>query len=108
MTKRIIPTHPGIVILDEYVRPYGITAKAVSEGTGIPASRLCEIFAGRRGISADTAVRMGRFLDIDPQFFINLQGTYDRIMAEVALETAKPPIRIRAFDFARHPATVSA
>ncbi|MDR2429747.1 MAG: HigA family addiction module antidote protein [Puniceicoccales bacterium] len=84
---------------DEYLTPYGITAKALSKGAGIPESRLCEIFAGRRGISADTAIRLGRFISLDPQFFINLQGTYDRITAEIALENQRPPVRIKPFDF---------
>jgi addiction module HigA family antidote len=93
--KKIVPTHPGIVVWEEYIKPFGITAKAISEATKIPQSRLSDVFAGRRGISADTAVRLGKFLELDPQFFINFQGNYDRFIAEDALERRVPPLRIK-------------
>jgi len=93
--SKIIPTHPGITLQKEFLEPHGLTAAKIARETGIPASRLCEIFAGRRSITADTAIRLGRLLGLDPQGFVNMQATYDRIMAEIAIENVRPPLRIK-------------
>ncbi|MDR3228067.1 MAG: HigA family addiction module antidote protein [Puniceicoccales bacterium] len=93
-THRIIPTHPGIVLWTEFLQPYGITRSEIAAATGIPNSRLTEIFSGRRSISAGTAIRIGKFLNLNPQSFINLQTGYDRIMAEIEFEDQRPPVRI--------------
>jgi len=93
--SKITPTHPGIVLQKEFLEPYGLTAAKIARETGIPASRLCEIFAGRRGITADTAIRLGKLLGLNPQGFVNMQATYDRVMAEIAIEHARPPLRIK-------------
>lgn len=97
MSTKITLTHPGIILRDEFLTPYGLNASTVAKATGIPNSRLSEIFAGRRGISADTAVRIGKFLGLDPQSFINLQAHYDRVMAEDALERQRPRVHIEHF-----------
>jgi addiction module HigA family antidote len=91
---RIKPTHPGIVLHEEFLKPYGISAVEITKATGIPGSRLCKIFAGERSISADTAIRIGRFLGLNPQGFINMQASYDRIMAEIEIASQRPPLRI--------------
>jgi addiction module HigA family antidote len=93
-SHRIIPTHPGIVLWTEFLQPYGITRSEIAKATGIPNSRLTEIFSGRRSISAGTAIRIGKFLNLDPQNFINLQTGYDRIMAEIEFTQQRPPVRI--------------
>ncbi|MDR2844522.1 MAG: HigA family addiction module antidote protein [Puniceicoccales bacterium] len=93
--KDIVPTHPGIVLYEEFLKPYGITAAEITKATGIPSSRLSEIFAGRRSISADTAIRISKFLNLNPQSFINLQSGYDRIMAEIAFENQRPKLKIK-------------
>jgi addiction module HigA family antidote len=94
-SKDIIPTHPGIVLYEEFLKPYGITGSDIAKATGIPNSRLSEIFAGRRSISADTAIRIGKFLNLDPQNFINFQMGYDRVMAEIAFENRTPKLKIK-------------
>jgi addiction module HigA family antidote len=81
-TTRIQPTHPGKLLKDDYLAPYGITAAETARATGIPPSRLAEIFAGRRAITADTAIRLARFLHLDPQSFLNLQQHYDTVIAQ--------------------------
>lgn len=92
--KRIVPTHPGIILHEEFLKPYGITGADITKATGIPGSRLTKIFAGERSISADTAIRIGRFLGLDPQGFINMQSSHDRIMAEIEIENQRPALRI--------------
>lgn len=70
-------THPGIILRTEFFEPLGITQLATARATGIPQSRLSEILAGRRAITADTAARLGRFFRVDPRNFLNLQTSYD-------------------------------
>lgn len=77
MTKSISLIHPGIILREEFFSPLGITQIAAAAATGIPQSRLSEILSGRRGITADSAARLGRFFGVDPRNWLNLQTTYD-------------------------------
>jgi antitoxin HigA-1 len=81
MRKRGL-THPGSILRDEFFEPLGLTQLAVAEATGIPQSRLSEILAGKRAISADTAARLGRYFGVDPRNWLNLQTTYDLRLVE--------------------------
>ena len=77
MSKPTALTHPGLILRSEFFEPLGITQLAAAKATGIPQSRLSEILAGRRSITADTAARLGRFFQVDPRNWLNLQATYD-------------------------------
>ncbi len=77
MNKPAPLTHPGLILRDEFFEPLGITQLAAAKATGIPQSRLSEILAGRRSITADTAARLGRFFQVDPRNWLNLQAAYD-------------------------------
>ena len=77
MSKPTALTHPGLILRGEFFEPLGITQLAAAKATGIPQSRLSEILAGRRSITADTAARLGRFFQVDPRNWLNLQATYD-------------------------------
>lgn len=77
MPKPISLTHPGVILRDEFFEPLGITQLAAAKATGIPQSRLSEILAGRRSITADTAARLGRFFQVDPRNWLNLQAAFD-------------------------------
>ena len=77
MSTKISRTHPGIILHKEFFGPMGITQLAAAKATGIPQSRLSEILAGRRSISADTAARLGRFFGVDPRSWLNLQAAFD-------------------------------
>jgi len=77
MSKPAPLTHPGLILRDEFFEPLGVTKLAAAKATGIPQSRLSEILAGRRSITADTAARLGRFFRIDPRNWLNLQSAYD-------------------------------
>jgi addiction module HigA family antidote len=69
--------HPGLILREEFFAPLGLTQLAVAEATGIPQSRLSQILSGRRAITADTAARLGRFFQVDPRNWLNLQSAYD-------------------------------
>jgi addiction module HigA family antidote len=73
--------HPGIILKEEYFDPLGIRQLDAAKALGIPQSRLSDILAGRRAITADTAVRLGKFFGLHPENFINLQTRYDLSLA---------------------------
>lgn len=75
------PTHPGEILAEEFLIPMGITAYRLSMVTGVPQTRLSEIIHGRRGISADTGLRLSRALGLTDMFWINLQARYDADVA---------------------------
>jgi addiction module HigA family antidote len=74
--------HPGEILLEEFIRPLGLTQASVSRATGIPPSRLTEITKCRRGISAETALRLARFFGTTAAFWVGLQADYDLEAAE--------------------------
>jgi addiction module HigA family antidote len=82
-TPKHLPTiHPGEILLEEFIRPMGLSLAAVSRATGIPASRLTEITKFRRGISAETALRLARYFGTSSAFWVGLQAEHDLEVAE--------------------------
>jgi len=87
MTKRDIPPiHPGEILLAEFLEPMGISQYRLAKDIGVTPRRVNEIVLGRRAITADTALRLGRFFNMEAQFWLNLQTHYDMEMAMEALE----------------------
>ena len=85
MAKRDFPPiHPGEVLMTEFLEPMKISQYRLATNIGVTPRRINEIVHCRRGISADTALRLGRFFNMEAQFWINLQSHYD---LEVALES---------------------
>jgi addiction module HigA family antidote len=74
--------HPGEVLAEEYLKPLGLSANALAKAIGVPGNRVSDIVRRRRDVSADTAIRLGRFFDVDPRFWLNLQAAYDLSRAE--------------------------
>jgi addiction module HigA family antidote len=77
-------THPGEVLPEEYLVPLGLWARALAKQLGVPANRLTEIMRGTRDVTADTAIRLGRYFRTDPRFWLNLQAAHDLSKAEKA------------------------
>lgn len=77
MKKRIAAVHPGEVLLEEFMKPRGITQYRVAKDIHVSARRINEIVHGSRAVSADTALRLGRYFGVAPQFWLNLQAGYD-------------------------------
>ena len=71
------PTHPGEMLLEEFLRPMGITQVAAARRLRISTNRLNELIRGRRGMTADTALRLSRWLGTTPQFWMHLQVAWD-------------------------------
>ena len=76
------PPHPGETIKEEFLVPLGMSVNALAKGLGIGATRLGEIVRGRRGVTADTALRLARYFGTTPELWINLQTFYDLRMAQ--------------------------
>lgn len=87
MPKRDFPPiHPGEILLTEFLEPMGISQYRLAKDIGVTPRRINEIVHGRRAISADTALRLGRFFSMEAQFWLNLQTHYDMEVAMDALE----------------------
>ncbi|GFP27835.1 antitoxin HigA-1 [Candidatus Hakubella thermalkaliphila] len=77
MTKKLAPTHPGEVLLEEFLKPLGISQYRLAKDTNVPPRRINEIVQGKRSISADTALRLARYFGTTDRFWLNLQARYD-------------------------------
>ena len=77
MDPRLSPVPPGEILLEEYLVPLNISQYRLAADIGVPAPRITEIVHGRRGISADTALRLARYLGTSDRFWLNLQNRYD-------------------------------
>jgi addiction module HigA family antidote len=75
--RKMQPIHPGEVLRDEFLKPMGISQYRLAKEISVPPRRINEIVQKKRGISADTALRLGRYFNMSPEFWMNLQGHYD-------------------------------
>jgi addiction module HigA family antidote len=71
------PVHPGEVLLEEYLEPLGITQHRLAVAIRVPPRRINEIVHGKRGVSADTALRLAKYFGTSERFWLNLQGRYE-------------------------------
>ena len=78
------PVHPGEVLREDFLRPSGLTAHALAKALHVPAPRINDIVRGRRGVTADTAMRLARYFGGDAQSWLNLQTLHDLRIAEKA------------------------
>ena len=82
------PVHPGEILREEFLLPMDISAKALAQVLGVPANRISSIVAGERNITADTALRLLRAFGTTPQFWMNLQQSYELRVAELDRDMA--------------------
>lgn len=76
------PIHPGEVLLEDFMKPLEITQYALAKAINVPARRINEIVHGNRAITADTALRLGKYFGVNPQSWMDLQSHYDLEMAQ--------------------------
>lgn len=76
------PIHPGEVLMEDFIEGFGITQNKLAVSISVPPRRINEIVHGKRAITADTALRLGRYFGVSPQFWLNLQTRYDLELAE--------------------------
>jgi addiction module HigA family antidote len=76
-TKMLAPIHPGEILMEEFLKPLGISQYKLAKDIHVPARRINEIVHGKRSISADTALRLSRYFNLSERFWLNLQARYD-------------------------------
>jgi len=76
-TNKMPPVHPGEILMEEFLAPMGISQYRLSRDISVPPRRINEIVHGTRSVTADTALRLGRYFGISPQFWLNLQAHFD-------------------------------
>jgi addiction module HigA family antidote len=86
MNKQLPPIHPGEILMEEFLEPMGISQYRLAKDISVPPRRINEIVHGKRSITADTALRLGRFFGMSAQFWLNLQNRYDLEVTEDLLE----------------------
>ena len=86
MSKRkLAPVHPGVVLAEDFLKGMEISQYRLAKGIAVPARRINEIVQGKRSITADTALRLGKFFSMEAQFWMNLQSHYDLEIAKDAI-----------------------
>lgn len=86
-SKRVLsPVHPGEILQEDFLDELGLSQNRLALAIRVPARRINEIVHGKRGITADTALRLGHFFKVSPEFWLNLQTRYDLEMAKDQLE----------------------
>jgi addiction module HigA family antidote len=84
--KKLKPVHPGEVLLEEFLKPMNLSQNRVALAIGVPPRRINEIVLGKRSLTADTALRLGRYFGVSAQFWLGLQMVYDLDVAADSLE----------------------
>ena len=82
MTRKLKPVHPGEILREEFMKPLGLSMNKLALSLRVPVTRIAEIVHERRGITTDTALRLGRYFKTAPVFWMNLQVRYDLEVAE--------------------------
>jgi antitoxin HigA-1 len=105
MTEKFPPVHPGEILLEEFLKPMGISQYRLAKDINVPSRRINEIVRGERAISADTALRLSRFFGVSENFWMNLQARYDleiqkdqlggRLEQEVKVHAATHPAQAK-------------
>jgi addiction module HigA family antidote len=92
-TRKLAPIHPGEILREEYMVPLGLSSNALARALGVTAARVNDIVRGRRGITADTALRLARYFRTDVRSWMNLQSNYDLQVAQADAGTALAAIK---------------
>lgn len=90
MAKKLAPVHPGEVLREEFLKPLGLTPYAVAAAIGVPRTRVERLAREETPVTADTALRLGKFFKTTPAFWMNMQAQYD---LEVAGDALAPEIK---------------
>jgi addiction module HigA family antidote len=88
--KKLSPIHPGEILKEEFLDEMNISQYRLAKDIQVPPRRINEIVHGKRGISADTALRLAEYFQMSPEFWMNLQGRYDLDLAKINLEEVLP------------------
>jgi len=94
--KTLDPIPPGEILLEEFMKPLGISINALARDVDVPPNRISEIVGGKRSITADTALRLGKHFGVSPELWLGLQADYDlRVARRTTWPEAEPRVRAR-------------
>src|SRR5687768_16091297 len=93
MTRKVPYPHPGEILLEEFLKPMGITQYRLAMEIAVPQRRIGEIVAGKRSVTADTGLRLSRFFGMSDDFWLGLQIDYDTANARVAMDKTLAKIK---------------
>ena len=97
MPKLLAPNHPGEILREDVLKPLNVSVNQLAKSLAVDATRLNEIARGRRGITADTALRLGRYLGTTPEFWLKLQVHYElRVARQTKLKDIERNVRQRS------------
>lgn len=96
MAELLDEIHPGEILLEDFLKPLNISARRLASDIDVSPSRISDLVNGHRPITADTALRLGLFFNMEPRFWLNLQSEYDMRMAVREMQEKIAP-RIRVF-----------
>jgi len=85
MKKKLSPITPGEILLEEFLKPMGISQSQLAKDINVPANRISQVVHGKREITADTALRLGKYFGIEPEFWLNLQVRFNMKIARIKL-----------------------
>lgn len=91
--EKLAPVHPGEILMEDFINGFGITQNKLAVAIGVPPRRINEIVHGKRSITADTALRLGRYFGTSAQFWLNLQDRYDLDLGSDLIEQQLASIR---------------
>jgi addiction module HigA family antidote len=95
--KLLDPIPPGEILLEEFMKPMGISINALSRGINVPPNRISEIVNGKRTVTADTALRLGKYFGVSPEIWLDLQSDYDiRLAQRTFWPQVEPLVRVHA------------
>jgi len=106
MTKLLKNPHPGEILQEEFLEPLNMSQSALAQAIDVPSNRISEVVRGRRGITADTDLRLARYFDLSEGYWLHLQNAYD--MMEARREAGKVISRIKPYKAHHHATGVSA
>jgi addiction module HigA family antidote len=94
--KKLAPIPPGEILKEEFMRPLGITITALARDLAVPANRISQIVSGKRALTADTALRLGKYFGVSPEIWLELQSDYElRVARSTTWKTVEPQVRSR-------------
>ena len=98
MTKKLLdPIPPGEILLEDFMKPMGISINALSRHVSVPPNRISEIVNGKRSITSDTALRLGKYFGVSPEIWLDLQSDYDlRVAQRTFWPQIEPLVRAHA------------
>jgi len=95
--KRLEPIHPGEVLMEEFMKPMGVSINRLARDIAVPPNRVSAIVNGGRAITADTALRLGKFFGVTPETWLNLQADYDlRVAKRTTWKRIEPRVLVCA------------